>query len=106
MGRRGSSYNKGVSYDQRYGTKVLGRKLKQDGETGIWTTDPDPVHPQRFVRTPGPDGAHWRPGSGRMDAIGDTWDIKDAWWSVEDGSFIRHPFALMLTVNVPGFSET
>lgn len=91
MSHRRSNHNKGVTWDARTGFKVLGRKIKQDGERGTWTTDPDPVHPQRFVRNPGPDGAHWRPGSGRMDAIGDRWDVKDAWWSPETGQMINAP---------------
>jgi hypothetical protein len=36
--------------------KVKGRKLRQDGERALLTVDPDPVHPQRYVRPPGPDG--------------------------------------------------
>lgn len=61
--------DEGVSYDARTGRKVQGRKLRQDGEKKIWTTDPDPIHPQRFLRNPGPDGGGWRPGNPAAHAI-------------------------------------
>lgn len=54
---------KGVTYDARTGFQVKGAKLREDGERrGLWTTEPDELHPQRFVRPPGPDNINWRPG--------------------------------------------
>lgn len=42
------------AYDQRTGARVPARTLKRDGELGILTQFPDPVHPLRF-RTPPKD---------------------------------------------------
>lgn len=65
----------GVSYDQRTGLKVKGRQLRPDGENpNLWTTDPDELNPQRFVRPfSGVDGnRNWKVGSPSLDAIGAT----------------------------------
>jgi hypothetical protein len=71
MARR-SRGNSGVSFDQRTGFKVDGRKLRQDYYTGGWTTDADTQHPQDRPVIPGPDGRHWMPGLPSTDAIGAT----------------------------------
>ena len=93
MRRRGGSHARGVSIDDKTGHKVLGRKLRQDGETGSWTTDVDQVHPQRFVRTPGPDGAHWRPGRGLEQPMGHEWIMKTAVWSPDRAqNYTQRPF--------------
>lgn len=91
MRRRGGSYLRGVSIDDRTGFKVHGRKLRQDGETGVLTTDYDLPHPQRFQRNPGPDGAHWRPGRGVNDPRGDEWTMKTHIWSIA-GLHTQRPF--------------
>lgn len=67
MRRRSSG---GVAYDQRTGFKVDGRKLRADGYTHAYTTDPDAVSPQDFVRPAGSDGRRWRSGPTSIDAIG------------------------------------
>lgn len=44
------------AYDDRLGWRVPAYKLKEDGEVpGIWTTQPDPEHPQKFRTPPPPD---------------------------------------------------
>lgn len=58
-----------VAYDERTGFKVRGRRLKRDFYTGSWTEDPDPQHPQDFVRAPGPDGISYRQGPPAQHAI-------------------------------------
>ena len=52
------------TYDARTGFKVRGNKLREDGDRhGLYTTDVDPPHPQRFPVTPGPDNNYvFQPG--------------------------------------------
>jgi len=75
MAGRGRALRNGVAFDERTGFKEKGRRLRQDGERGILTTDPDPVHPQRFVRVPPPDGMNYRPGPPQRDAMGARIDL-------------------------------
>lgn len=79
------SRNRGVAYDERTGLKVRGDRLRQDGEKGIWTTDPDPIHPQRFLRNPGPDGRYWTPGIAKNESHGATVYLRGGTWSAESG---------------------
>jgi hypothetical protein len=89
--RTRSRSNGGVSYDARTGFKVEGRKLREDAEKpGVWTTDPDPIHPQRFIRTPGPDGAGWRPGAPANHAIPAKIKLKTNGWTIANG-FAQRP---------------
>lgn len=97
--------NGGYSFDQRTGFRVEGRKLKQDAEKGIWTTDPDPLHPQRYVRTPGPDGGHWRPGLPAHEKHGDDWRLKTYWWTIDGGYQQRERLRLVATPT-QGFSDS
>lgn len=49
-----------IAYDQRSGLKVKLKDIVNDGENrGVRThfMNADPEHPQKFVRTPGPDRA-------------------------------------------------
>lgn len=63
----------GVTWDARTGMKVVGRRLRADGErVNLFTTDPDQYNPQRHMRAPGPDGVHWRPGAGPAHAVNVT----------------------------------
>lgn len=89
--------NGGYSYDGRTGFKVEGRKLKQDAEKGIWTTDPDPLHPQRYIRTPGPDGGYWRPGLPANESHGDDWVLKTYWWTIDEGYQQRQRLRFVVT---------
>lgn len=91
MRRRGGSYSRGVALDDRTGHKVYGRKLRQDGETGVLTTDYDGPHPQRFQRSPGPDGTGWRPGRSADDPRGDEWIMKTGSWSPITGQHSQRP---------------
>ena len=104
MGRRGVRDNDGVSYDQRTGKQVPGRKLRQDGEIGIWTTKPDQRHPQRYVRVPGPDGLGWRPGQRANESIGDVWPLYASTWTPITMTFFNHPH--MRASVGGGFSES
>lgn len=94
--------NGGYSFDQRTGFRVEGRKLKQDAEKGVWTTDPDPIHPQRFVRVPGPDGGRWQPGMDKNESHGDDWVLKTFWWTIENG-FQQRPQLLVRIDKGRGF---
>ena len=50
------SHRRAMAYDDRLGWRVPQYKLREDGEIpGLWTTDPDPEHPQKFLRPPPPD---------------------------------------------------
>lgn len=102
--RRGVRDNDGTAFDSRTGREVLGRKLRQDGETGIWTTKPDPIHPQRFLRPPGPDGLGWRPGQGAMHAIGDVWRLGSGTWSPATATFTTMPF-IRVSGGMPVFED-
>lgn len=56
MTRRISSDPRAREYDDRSGFRVRANRLKQDGEKpGVWTTDPDPEHPQKFPVVAPPD---------------------------------------------------
>jgi hypothetical protein len=63
------SIRNGVAYDQRTGFKVRGHRLREDGETGHLTTDPDIKHEQSYVRTPTPDGVSYRQGPAPQHSI-------------------------------------
>ena len=80
MGKR---YRRGVAWDARTGMKVKGHKLREDARMkGIWTTDPDPIHPQDLRRPPGPDGMHFLPGQPPQHSIGATPEWK-GWGGVK-----------------------
>ena len=84
MGRN-SFYRQGPAYDPRTGFKVKGSSLRPDGEVeGLFTTDVDEPHPQRYPVVPGPDGTQWRPGIAAPHADGAViivWD--DGMWTAE-----------------------
>lgn len=62
---------RGVAWDDRFGNKVRGDRLRRDFYTGALTVDPDPMHPQDMVVPPGPDGVGRPFVPGPMHAIPD-----------------------------------
>lgn len=73
MSRFGRAMRKAVAWDARSGMKVRAESLRADGElSGMMVSDPDPVHPQRYVRPPPPDGLWYRPSAPRTDKLSHT----------------------------------
>lgn len=94
MAGRGRALRNGVAWDERTGFKEKGRRLKMDGERGILTVDADPVHPQRFVRVPPPDGMNYRPGPAQRDSMGARVDLSYCVASVGRSGNQSSPLAL------------
>lgn len=70
MSRFGRAMRRAVGWDARSGMKVRADKLRADGElAGMMVLDADPVHPQRYVRPPPPDGLWYRPSAPRHDKL-------------------------------------
>ena len=85
---RGRALRTGIAFDQRTGFKVRGRQLRSDGERpGVWTTreNVDPIHPQRYVNVPPPEGLNYRPGPPPMHSIGAKVDLA---WSMQSDTHV------------------
>lgn len=83
----------GIAYDERFGHKVRGNRLRRDFYTGAQTIDPDPMHPQDTIIAPGPDGVGRPYAPGPMHASAN--DVAIGVEMIDPVTFERSPWPRM-----------
>lgn len=92
-----------MAFDERTGAYVEAKTLRRDGESGIWTQDPDPPHPLKFRRSFGVDESTAEGRTPNPDKIGSTFYHGFTGYADQPGKPLLPP-AIAVIPGVPEFA--